>query len=96
MLLALVILAYEWCMAKLKHEYSSRSFAVWCWKVGHIILTPNLTSWAHVGHFNPDKVLRSFSILAFYAEKEITVMTNIKVLLKSCDIEKQTVNWVPV
>ena len=67
---------------QLKHEYSSRSFAVWCQKVGHILLTPNLTSWAHVDHFNPDKVLRS---LAFYAEKEITVMTNIKVLLKSCD-----------
>lgn len=25
-------------------------------------------------------------MLAFYAEKEITVMTNIKVLLKSCDM----------
>ena len=57
--------------------------------VGHIIVTPNVTSWAHVDHFNPDKVLRSFQF-------SITVMTNIKVLLKSCDIEKQTVSWVPV
>lgn len=69
---------------QLKHEYSSRSFAVWCWKVGHIIVTPNVTSWAHVDHFKPDS-FEKFSILAFYAEKEITVMTNIKVLLKSCD-----------
>lgn len=51
---------------------------------GHIIATPDLTSWAHVDHFDPDKVLR---ILSFYTEKEMTVMTNIKVL-KYCSAEE--------
>lgn len=55
---------------QLKHEYSSRSFAVWCQKVGHILVTPNSTSWAHVDHFNPDKVLRSFQFWHFMLKKK--------------------------
>lgn len=38
--------------------------------VGHIIVTPNVTSWAHVDHFNPDKVLRSFQFWHFMLKKK--------------------------
>ena len=78
---------------QLKHEYSSRSFAVWCLTY---YCNPKRNKLGTCRSFQPRQSFEKFSILAFYAEKEITVMTNIKVLLKSCDIEKQTVSWVPV
>ena len=46
---------------------------------------PKLNKLGTCRSFQPRQSFEKFSILAFYAEKEITVMTNIKVLLKSCD-----------
>lgn len=54
-------------------------------KSGTYYCNPKLNKLGTCRSFQPRQSFEKFSILAFYAEKEITVMTNIKVLLKSCD-----------